>query len=131
MLIKFINETHLHALLQIIEEWARNNLIKINKGKGKSHIIQFNKTCGQKLLPTINDITPTLQYKYLGIVMQRTAKFPKEFSKTKELMKGFNKYYMLNKAHLGILTTKIIFNSYIQSKFLYHLVVFDYYTEGQ
>ena len=63
--------------------------------------------------------------------MQRTTKFPKEFSKTKELMKGFNKYYMLNKAHLGILTTKIIFNSYIQSKFLYHLVVFDYYTEGQ
>ena len=37
----------------------------------------------------------------------------------------------MNKAHLGILTTKIIFTSYIQSKFLYHLIVFDGYTERQ
>jgi len=46
-------------------------------------------------------------------------------------MKGFNKYYLMNKAHLGILTTKIIFASYIQSKFLYHIIVFDNYSENQ
>ena len=39
LLIKFINELHLHALINVVEEWANNNLIKINKGKGKSHIL--------------------------------------------------------------------------------------------
>ena len=92
--------------------------------------MQFNVKTTQKLLPSISGITSTLQYKYLGIVFQRTTKFAKEYARTQGIMKSFNKYYLMNKAHLGILTTKIIFASYIQSKFLYHIVVFDSYTDN-
>lgn len=43
LLIKFYNNKHLKLIVNIIEEWAKNNKLEINKGKGKSHIIFFNK----------------------------------------------------------------------------------------
>jgi len=59
LLIKFFNLGHLRTLINVIEQWSKDNLIGINKGKGKSHIIQFNITTSQKLLPVIKDITST------------------------------------------------------------------------
>ena len=43
LLIKFYNNKHLKLIVNIIEEWAKTNKLEINKGKGKSHIIFFNK----------------------------------------------------------------------------------------
>ena len=41
-------------------------------------------------------------------------------------IQNFQNYYLLNKAHLGTLATKIFVSTYIESKFLYHLISWDY-----
>lgn len=43
ILIKFFNNNHLKQIVNVIEKWAVKNKIDINKKKGKSHIIYFNK----------------------------------------------------------------------------------------
>ena len=42
ILIKFFNIEHLKNLTNLCQNWANKNKININKGPGKSHIIQFN-----------------------------------------------------------------------------------------
>ena len=42
IMIKFINKQHLIKIINLIEEWATNNKIALNKGKGKSHIMYLN-----------------------------------------------------------------------------------------
>ena len=82
ILIKFFNIEHLKNLTNLCQNWANKNKININKGPGKSHIIQFNSKKTSKLLPVIENIKSTLEYKYLGIMFQRTTKFSKELKKT-------------------------------------------------
>lgn len=79
ILIKFYNNEHLKLLIGKIEEWAKINKIDINKGKGKSHIIYFNKKGSPKYMKAISNIHPTLNYKYLGVTMEKNGRFTIEF----------------------------------------------------
>jgi len=62
---------------------------------------------------TVSNITPTLIYKYLGASLQKNGKFGKEYTVISNHIQNFNKYYLLNKAQLGTLTTKIFLGTYI------------------
>ena len=80
---------------------------------------------------TINDITPTKNYKYLGIIIQANGKFNEEYKIISEKINKFKKFQLLNKAHLSSHTTKTFVNAYITSKFLYHLLIFNKFTTNQ
>lgn len=128
ILINFFNTNHLKLIIKIIEQWANRNEIAINKNHGKSHIIYINNNRGIHNMKTVNGIAPTINYKYLGIQLERSGRYYQEHLTIQERIKKFNKYYLLNKAHLSTLTTKIFIYSYIQAKFLYHLVIFNELT---
>ena len=48
---------------------VKKNKIQINKAKGKSHIMYLNVKGGLNKIEAINDIYPTLMYKYLGVYL--------------------------------------------------------------
>ena len=131
ILIKFYNLRHLRDIIKLIEEWAQENKIEINKGNGKSHIMYLNNL--DKKLPryTVANITPVGEYKYLGIKIQANGKFTRELELITAKIGNFKKYQLLNKARLSIHTTKIFISAYIQSKFLYHVLIYDHLTENQ
>ena len=91
----------------------------------------INNNRGINNMKTINRITPAITYKYLGIIIERSGRFYKEHMPIQQRIKNFNKYYLLNKAQMSTLTTKIFIYSYIQAKFLYHLVIFNELTDTQ
>ena len=129
ILIKFFNLRHLKDIINLIEKWSQENKIEINKGNGKSHIMYLNNL--NKKLPkfTVSSITPIGEYKYLGIKMQANGKFTREWETITNKISNFRKYQLLNKAHLSTHTTKIFISAYIQSKFLYHVLIFDNVTD--
>ena len=78
---------------------------------------------------TIANIKPTLDYKYLGIRLQYNGKFTKEIPNIKKKITSFQKFQLLNKAHLSTHTTKTFITSYITSKFLYHILIIHLLTK--
>ena len=61
----------------------------------------------------VGGITPTLDYKYLGANLEKNGRFTKECQAISKHIKNFNQYYLLNKAQLGTLTTKIFLYTYV------------------
>ena len=109
-----IGKANLLEAINIVEEWARDNKLTINKKKSGVMIHKYRGRAAKEDKGFIRDFPYKDQYTYLGIIIDRNLTMNQHLEKIQsKITKGKKILYMCNKGGIPDWKRKYIWLTYV------------------